>query len=512
MKQNAAKAMSSINWKKRYVQSNIRVKDNEEETSSGSAGTKSVDQKHDTSTDIRKIKKEVSSYGLYVNDHDVPEVQDSTGSFVGRPQSSYRSYNSASGSRGHLDTKSCQAWEPTTEPQHKDVSFSGYSSSYDSNMTNATSESFKHLYPRKEAHYIGKSSTESSATGVSASYRRGPANLYERKVNREEMDDSYTSENSSMEQTRRTILDRRTRSRVISTGTGAHLGTNYDPRSCESETVRSVRSASTRAKQSSESFASCKTIVHLKPLGIGFAIENTGHITLDGETLGKTLDEWCPHFERLSIDGFEYSLNVFKFQERYYSEEISKLWQLQTLERYINNVKISGSVIQIPTNIFLDQLVDSLKPAGILSGERWRSLDTLKMLTTKRKRNLSLSDIYYTTNTIQDTLNGRSIIKTLVEIFSGGIRDHELSVMEFENKYYTLENEKLWVLKHAEKVLGKLSVTGNVKISMDYIMFHSFTTKGVENVKINWSIDVHVHTDKERFMLAYIQRRDKESQ
>lgn len=503
--------MSSINWKKRYVQSNIRVRDNEEETSDGSAGPKSVDQKHDTSTDIRKIKKEVPSYGLYVNDHDVPEVQDSAGSSIGRPQSSYRSYSSASGSRGYLDTKSCQALEPTAEPQHKDVSSSGYRS-YGSNLTNATSESFKHLYPRKEAHYIGKSSTESSATGVSVSYRRGPVNLCERKVNREEMDDSYTSENSSMEQTRRRILDRSTRSHVISTATGAPLRANYDPRSCESETVRSVRSASTREKLSSESLARCKTIVHLKPLDIGFAIKNTVYISFDGESCGGKLDEWCPLFDTLCIDGIELSLDVFEYQGQYYSEEISKLWFMQIIQRYINSVRISGSVIQIPANILRYRLRDSLKLAERLHGTRWRSLNTLKMLTTKEKPKLSLSDIFYTTSSIQDTLNGSSIIKALVEIFSGGIRAHELSVMEFENKYYTLENEKLWVLKHAEKVLGKLSVTGNVKISMDYIMFHSFTTKGVENVKINWSIDVHVHTDKERFMLAYIQRRDKKPQ
>jgi hypothetical protein len=353
-----------------------------------------------------------------------------------------------------------------------------------------------------------ESKTESSAVCVNAYYTIGPASFCTREANREGKGDNHGSGNLPKEKARRTVLDRSIKSKVNTPATGVPLGTNYNPRICGTGGPRSAPSETAQEKLPSYSLASSKTIVRLKPLNIGFAKKNSEFISLDKGVLGRQLDKWCPHFERLSIDGFEDSLNIFKFEGLYYSEEIMKLWQLQTIERYTNNVWISGSVIQTPADMSLYRVGVSLRIAGKLSGEIWKSLNILENLPTKRKRSFSLCDLYYTTKTIQDILNGKSVIKTLVEVFKVGIRDHELCVMEFENKYYTLENERLWILKHAEKVLGKLNIIGNIKISMDHLLFHSFTAKDITNVDINLTHDIH--TDEEKFMLEYIQRLDKE--
>jgi hypothetical protein len=360
------------------------------------------------------------------------------------------------------------------------------------------------------------SKNESSNLGVSActSYRKRPASFSTTEVKCEEMNDIYANGNLPTKKPRRPVLNRNDKSKANSSETGVRPGTNYNSGLCESESPRSARSASAQENLSSHRHLSCKTIVHLKPLDIGFAIKNAEPISFDSEVLeflGEKLDEWCPHFQRISIDGFKYSLNIFKFEGRYYSEEILKLWQLQAMERFTNNTRISGSVMETPANMSLYRLGFSLTWLGTarkLNGEIWRSLEILKNLPTKRKRTLSLCDICYTAKRIEDTLNGKSIIKTLVEVFTDEIRDHELCVMEFENKYYTLENKKLWVLRHAEKVLGKLNIIGNVKISMDHLLFYSFTAKDITNVDMNLTRDIH--TNEERFMLQYIQRLDKE--
>jgi hypothetical protein len=479
----------------------------------------------------------------------VPEVQTSTRTSNNYPDS----YSPFKGTVGIIDEKSYRYIEPTTEFRHRDVSLSGCHSD-DSRY--ATAMPSYPVYPKTEqragsisnaranpssrgttidsltrelsttqmtandtrtnsalrqarstnASGSIQSKKESSAVGVTSSIKR-PGSFSTIKAKSGEMSNNYGSGNLPKEQTRRAVVDRSIRSKANSPATGIPHEANYNSRVCEPESAKLAQSASVQEKLPSHSHAKSKTIVHLKPLEISFAVKNTELIKFDGKLYGELLDEFSNNFCWISIYGFEFSLDVFEYQGRYCSEEISHLWLLQAIERYTNNVSVSGSVSPIPAKLPFYRPRGSLRSATRLSGERWRNVDTLKNLTTKEKRKLSLCDILYTSKSIQDTLNGGSITKALVEIFTDGARDHELCVMEYENQYYSLENEKLWVLKHAEKVLGKLNITGSVKISMDYILFHSFTTKDIRQVDIN--LTCNEHTDEERFMLEYIKRTEK---
>lgn len=93
---------------------------------------------------------------------------------------------------------------------------------------------------------------------------------------------------------------------------------------------------------------------------------------------------------------------------------------------------------------------------------------TLNSLSTKKRMRLEVKNIMYSTNSIQDAYNGQSIIKKIIDVYSSKCCIHELNVVEYDCKFYALENKKLWVLKNADVVMGPLTVTGNVKISMDY--------------------------------------------
>lgn len=64
---------------------------------------------------------------------------------------------------------------------------------------------------------------------------------------------------------------------------------------------------------------------------------------------------------------------------------------------------------------------------------------------------------------------------------------HDLSAVEYNYKFHTctLENLKkkpLWIVKNPEVVIRPLTLTGNLKICMDYIMFHKFTVDNTRNV------------------------------
>jgi hypothetical protein len=158
-------------------------------------------------------------------------------------------------------------------------------------------------------------------------------------MNRAKMFDSFKSENLPIEQTKRTLVYRDTRAKGISRASEVPIGTtyNYDPRLFEPGIGQFAQSASAQEKLLSKNPAICRRMVNLKPLDIGFAIMKSATVPFDEESLGTELDEWCQHLIKLSTVEFQYSLNVFEFQGRCYSEEISKLWQLQAIERCINN-------------------------------------------------------------------------------------------------------------------------------------------------------------------------------
>lgn len=63
---------------------------------------------------------------------------------------------------------------------------------------------------------------------------------------------------------------------------------------------------------------------------------------------------------------------------------------------------------------------------------------------------LALKNILYSTNSIQDTYNGQPIVKKIIDVYSSKYCIPELNVVEYDCKFYALENKKLWVLKNAE--------------------------------------------------------------
>ena len=91
-----------------------------------------------------------------------------------------------------------------------------------------------------------------------------------------------------------------------------------------------------------------------------------------------------------------------------------------------------------------------------------------------------------------------------MQVYSSGRHNHELNVVEYNSKFYALENKKLWVLKHVKVVLPTLRITGNVKVCMDDIMFHSFPSDNIRSVDI--VMKGMKHSEEEKFMLKYINK------
>lgn len=272
----------------------------------------------------------------------------------------------------------------------------------------------------------------------------------------------------------------------------------------------SVETCSNKVERSQEENAirqphvqeTVKTVC-LNPFDVGFAGGLGDFISLvDGNIFGELMDECIQNIPQSMIS---FPLKVFRYQGKYFSEELLALWIIQSLNRLCNKFTIAGNVIPTPANIAAKKLRDSLKSVDRLGGIKWKNITTLNSLPTMKRKRLNLADIMYSTKTILDTYKGRSIVKELIEKYSSKTTIQELNVIEYNCKYYALENQKLWILKNAEVARGPLTVTGNVKISMDYIMFHSFTSDNIREVDIK--MERAMHTVEERFMLEYIRRK-----
>ena len=77
-----------------------------------------------------------------------------------------------------------------------------------------------------------------------------------------------------------------------------------------------------------------------------------------------------------------------------------------------------------------------------------------------------------------------------------------IRVGKFKDSYYALDNELLWLSKKVQKLQGPLSLNVKVKIEMDDILFNSFTSDNLNEVKIKPS--GFKHTTREASILQYI--------
>lgn len=83
----------------------------------------------------------------------------------------------------------------------------------------------------------------------------------------------------------------------------------------------------------------------------------------------------------------------------------------------------------------------------------------LHTIAYPQKRETLGTQEYFVFDSIPNTYNGQSIIKKIIDVYFYKTCIHELNVMEYNGKYYTLKNEKLWILKTAEIARGPLKVT-----------------------------------------------------
>ena len=244
-----------------------------------------------------------------------------------------------------------------------------------------------------------------------------------------------------------------------------------------------------------------QTVVNLNPLDVGFA-GLLGSSTFDGEQIGECLDRYLS----MALDrSITFRLKVFYCDGKYYSEKRRNLWIIQSLQRLSGNIKISGRIVPRPAMCW--RLCDTLLSFSKVKGKHWKNKRMLNNLPTKKVKPLTLTEILYSSESISDAFKGRSIIREVMQVYSSGRRNHELNVVEYNSKFYALQNEKLWVLKQVEVVLGPLKINGNVKVCMDDIMFHSFASDNIRSVDIIMTgIE---HTEEEKFMLEYIKKMRK---
>lgn len=116
-------------------------------------------------------------------------------------------------------------------------------------------------------------------------------------------------------------------------------------------------------------------------------------------------------------------------------------------------------------------------------------LPTLEMVKS------SVRDIYFTKTIIPDTYENKSIAKVLADSYAAMNLPRLIRVVKFGGKYYSLDNEILWVVKEMQRVRGPLQVSVEVKIEMDPPLFGGFLSRNIQHVTIQKTTFSHTNED-----------------
>lgn len=155
---------------------------------------------------------------------------------------------------------------------------------------------------------------------------------------------------------------------------------------------------------------------------------------------------------------------------------------------------------------FLHSIRDSLKlgPTALIGGSVSKNIDYLKKLPTLKMVKSSVSDIYFTKTIIPDTYENKSIAKVLADSYAAMVLPRLIRVVKFEGKYYSLDNEILWVVKEMQRVKGPLQVSVEVKIEIDPPLFRGFLSRNMQEVTIQKT--TFSHTNDESFIFECMKK------
>lgn len=227
----------------------------------------------------------------------------------------------------------------------------------------------------------------------------------------------------------------------------------------------------------------------------------------DGEYLGELLDKWL----QLDFSKYYWELKVFERFGRYYTEECKRLWALKNLKRFRKSPKIEFSFTHppfqkmddsIPFNSFSDSI--RLRPNALIGGSVWKNINYLKKLPTLEVVTTPVSDMFFTKETIPDTYENNSIAKVLADSNAAMQLPRLIRVVEFDKKYYALDNEILWIAKEIQKMKYPLQVSVEVKIEMDPPLFRGFISGNIQEVSIQQT--TFSHTNEELFIFECMKK------
>lgn len=125
---------------------------------------------------------------------------------------------------------------------------------------------------------------------------------------------------------------------------------------------------------------------------------------------------------------------------------------------------------------------------------------TIQELPTLQTLKVDPSKILYSVSAIKDKYEGKPIVSALVKFR----KDPEtLKVVRNGEKFYCLENYKLWFCKHVSKIERKLNkIPVKVKMDIDTSMLKYFTASDSLTVQIKRS---HSFSDQTETFLDFLQ-------
>lgn len=193
-------------------------------------------------------------------------------------------------------------------------------------------------------------------------------------------------------------------------------------------------------------------------------------------------------------------IEVYEFEDKYCAIDNEMLWKLRVAEKFQQCSSVKFKTVSMPECTSNPYYWDELHLDSEMRRVFFKFRKTIGELPTLQTLKVDPSKILYSVSAIKDEYEGKSIVSALVKFR----KDPEtLKVVRNGEKFYCLENSKLWFCKQVSKIERKLNkIPVKVKMDMDTSMLKYFTVNNSLTVQIKRS---HSFSDLKEAFLDFLQ-------
>lgn len=200
-------------------------------------------------------------------------------------------------------------------------------------------------------------------------------------------------------------------------------------------------------------------------------------------------------------------MKVYLYENKYCAVDNEMLWKLRVAEKFQKCSSVEINIIGMPRGTCDPYWSDELH---IYCDESYFFFDfrqTIRELPTLKTVHVNSSEIFYTSRSIPDHYDGKSIVAALADFRKN---PEALLVVKHNEELYSLHNRELWMHQQISKIERRPpKITVHIKMEMDFNMLRFFTCNYMLShfTTVKFEKSYH-HSSLEKTFLDFLRREE----